>query len=54
MTETDLKKLQNGSDIRGFALDTENQKKNLTEKTVKQIANGLIGWWLEKSDRTAH
>jgi len=51
MTETDLKKLQNGSDIRGFALDTENQKKNLTEKTVKQIANGLIGWWLEKSDK---
>ncbi|MER2064094.1 MAG: phosphomannomutase/phosphoglucomutase, partial [Alkalibacterium sp.] len=51
MTKIDLKNLQNGSDIRGFALDTEKQKKNLTEATVKQIAHGLLGWWNEKSDK---
>ncbi|MFO8069512.1 MAG: phosphomannomutase/phosphoglucomutase [Alkalibacterium sp.] len=51
MTKTNLTHLQNGSDIRGFALDTENNKKNLTEETVKKIANGLIGWWTEKTDK---
>lgn len=51
MTEIDLKTLQNGSDIRGFALDTEKQPKNLTEETVKMIAHGLLGWWNEKSDK---
>ncbi|WP_368646327.1 phosphomannomutase/phosphoglucomutase [Alkalibacterium putridalgicola] len=51
MTEIDLKTLQNGSDIRGFALDTEKQKKNLTEETIKRIANGLTAWWSENTDQ---
>lgn len=51
MTTIDLSALQNGSDIRGFALDTEKQKKNLTEDTIKKIAHGLIHWWLEKTDK---
>ncbi|SFC74801.1 Phosphomannomutase [Alkalibacterium subtropicum] len=52
MTEIDLKTLQNGSDIRGFALDTEKQKKNLTEDTIKRIAHGLAAWWSENSDKS--
>lgn len=51
MTDINLAVLQNGSDIRGFALDTENKQKTLTETSVKMIANGLIGWWLEKSGK---
>ncbi|MCC5895825.1 MAG: phosphomannomutase/phosphoglucomutase [Alkalibacterium sp.] len=45
---TDLLSLQNGSDIRGFAIDTELHKKNLTERTVQSISRGLIRWWDEK------
>lgn len=45
MTEIiDLLSLQNGSDIRGFAIDTESQKKNLTKETIKAIANGFSRW----------
>lgn len=45
MSKDTLLALQNGSDIRGFALDTDLHKKNLTEETVKAIASGLIQWW---------
>lgn len=45
--KVDLLSLQNGSDIRGFALDTESQKKNLTEETVRSIAQGF-SWWLNQ------
>ena len=51
MAEINLKALQNGSDIRGFALDTENKQKDLTEKTIRQIAHGLVGWWSERSEK---
>lgn len=37
--------LQNGSDIRGFALNTSKQKKNLTEETIGRIANGFVHWF---------
>lgn len=40
----DLKTLQNGSDIRGIALDTEEHQANLTTTAVKEIANGLVNW----------
>lgn len=39
--------LQNGSDIRGFALDTPEQKKNLTAESIRRIADGFASW-LEK------
>ncbi len=45
---TNLLSLQNGSDIRGFAIDTEQNSKNLTVETIKSIANGLINWWSDK------
>ena len=44
MRRDTLLDLQNGSDIRGFALDTDIHKKNLTEETIKAIAAGLIQW----------
>ncbi|MGY3724690.1 hypothetical protein SAMN05421767_13128 [Granulicatella balaenopterae] len=36
--------LQNGSDIRGIAIDTEELKANLTTKESRLIVNGLINW----------
>ena len=41
---TDLAKLQNGSDIRGIAIATDELAVNLTEDAVKQIASGLVNW----------
>ncbi len=41
---TDLAKLQNGSDIRGIAIATDQLTVNLTEDAVKQIASGLVNW----------
>lgn len=40
----DISKLQNGSDIRGIAIDTKDQKANLTESVMKKIASGLYRW----------
>lgn len=51
MTKTDLLSLQNGSDIRGFAIDTELHKKNLNAETIKLIGKGLIKWWSEKNNK---
>ena len=41
---TDLAKLQNGSDIRGIAIATDELAVNLTADAVKQIASGLVNW----------
>lgn len=48
MKKEDILALQNGSDIRGFALDTEVHKKNLTKETIQRIARGLLQWWSKK------
>jgi len=42
MGNTALKKLINGSDIRGIAIETKEHEANLTEKEVKKIANGFL------------
>lgn len=39
-----LEDLQNGSDIRGIAIDIEEQKANLTPAAMEKIAAGLIHW----------
>ena len=45
----DYSKLQNGSDIRGVALEgVENQGVNLTEKACKDIGRGFAVWLKEK------
>lgn len=41
---SDLAKLQNGSDIRGIAIATEEWEVNLTADAVKSITSGLIAW----------
>ncbi len=49
----DYKKLQNGSDIRGVALDgIEGQNVNLTEKVCKDIGRGFALWIKEKTGKT--
>ena len=48
----DYKKLQNGSDIRGVALEgVENQSVNLTEKACKDIGRGFAVWLKEKTGK---
>ena len=45
----DYKKLQNGSDIRGVALEgIEGQHVNLTEQACKDIGRGFALWLKEK------
>lgn len=41
---TDLAKLQNGSDIRGIAIATDEWEVTLTTEAVKSITSGLINW----------
>lgn len=40
----ELKKLQNGTDIRGIAIEHSGYKVNLTPKVVRFIANGFVKW----------
>lgn len=48
----DLKKLQNGSDIRGVALEgIEGQHVNLTEQACKDIGRGFALWLKERLDK---
>ena len=50
----DYKKLQNGSDIRGVALEgIEGQHVNLTEDVVKNIGRGFALWLQAKSGKNA-
>lgn len=48
---SDLQALQNGSDIRGIAIATEEYEANLTPAAVYQIASGILHW-LEKKEAT--
>ncbi len=43
----DIKHLQNGSDIRGIAITTTNEKANLTPVEAKKISVGLVNWLIE-------
>ena len=48
----DYKKLQNGSDIRGVALEgIEGQHVNLTEQACRDIGRGFALWLMEKTGR---
>ena len=48
----DYKKLQNGSDIRGVALEgIEGQHVNLTEKVCKDIGRGFALWLIKKTGK---
>ena len=49
----DYKKLQNGSDIRGVALEgIEGQNVNLTEEVCKNIGRGFALWLIKKLGKT--
>ena len=49
----DYKKLQNGSDIRGVALEgIEGQHINLTEQACKDIGRGFALWLIQKTGKT--
>ena len=49
----DYKKLQNGSDIRGVALEgIEGQHVNLTEQVCRDIGRGFALWLMEKTGKT--
>ena len=49
----DYKKLQNGSDIRGVALEgIEGQHVNLTEEVCRNIGRGFALWLIEKTGKT--
>ena len=49
-TEMDYSKLQNGSDIRGVALEgIEGQHINLTEQVCKDIGRGFALWLMKKT-----
>ena len=51
----DYKKLQNGSDIRGVAVEgIEGQHVNLTEQACKDIGRGFAVWLLKKTGKTDH
>ena len=48
----EYKKLQNGSDIRGVALEgIEGQNVNLTEKVCKDIGRGFALWLIKKTGK---
>ncbi len=49
----DYKKLQNGSDIRGVALEgVEGQSVNLTEQVCRDIGRGFALWLIDKKNKT--
>lgn len=43
----ELKKLQNGTDIRGIAIETSEHKVNLTPQVIRFIGNGFVKWLKE-------
>ena len=50
----DLMKLQNGSDIRGVAVDgVEGEKVNLTPDIARQIGCAYVSWLEKKSGNLA-
>ena len=49
----DYKKLQNGSDIRGVALEgVEGQHVNLTEQACRDIGRGFALWLMKKTGKS--
>lgn len=44
----ELAKLQNGTDIRGIAIETADKKVNLTPNNIKLIGSGFVKWLKEK------
>ena len=49
LTEKDLLKLQNGSDVRGIAVDgVDGEKVNLTEEAINRISSGFIKFLSDK------
>ena len=51
----DYKKLQNGSDIRGVALEgIEGQSVNLTKEVTENIARGFALWLMKKSGKSGN
>lgn len=46
---SDLQALQNGSDIRGIAIATEEYEANLTPAAVYQVASGILHWLKQKA-----
>ena len=55
MSELDLKRLQNGSDIRGIALaGVDGEEPNLTEDTASLLAHGFCAWLSEKQASLFH
>lgn len=47
----DYKKLQNGSDIRGIAITTEKETKNLGAEEAVRIVRGFVLWLCEKTGK---
>ncbi len=47
-----LTALQNGSDIRGIAIDTPEHTADLTNAAIVKIANGLVNWLEKKTGQT--
>lgn len=54
MNNIDYKKLQNGSDIRGIAITTEKETKNLGSDEAERIAKGFVKWLSDKTGKTAN
>lgn len=51
-TDMDYRKLQNGSDIRGVALEgIEGQHINLTEQACRDIGRGFALWLIQKTGK---
>ncbi|WP_034550417.1 phosphoglucomutase [Carnobacterium funditum] len=44
LSEFNLTNLQNGSDIRGIAIQTKNNEQTLTDERIEQISYGLLVW----------
>ncbi|MCQ9209388.1 phosphohexomutase domain-containing protein [Granulicatella seriolae] len=42
--------LQNGSDIRGIAIATDELSVNLTEEIVEEIGRGIVNWLVQEKD----
>ena len=44
----DILALQNGSDIRGIAMSTDELKANLTPIQAMMVAQGILNWYADK------
>ncbi|MGI6204973.1 MAG: phosphomannomutase/phosphoglucomutase [Anaerovoracaceae bacterium] len=51
MSEFELSKLQNGSDIRGIAIPDEGETAELTERSVTRLVKGFLLWLSERTGK---